>query len=92
MTILFTPRAEKGDPIVAPDNAGILRDGWRDDLTDDEIIALQCDYLQAILPDPETVLWTIDNLHHAARAAYAHGLSERIPALMNSRNSAFGRI
>lgn len=89
MAVLFNRKKQP----VAPDPLDILREGWRDDLTDDEIIDLQLEYFQAFLPDPEQVLWTINNLAAPARAAYAHGLRERVPAILKIvRDSAFGRI
>lgn len=75
--------------------AAAFREGWSDDLTDDEVIALQSDYFRAVLPDPESVLWTVDNLHEPARVAYASGIRERVAAGTHppaSRESAFGRI
>lgn len=96
MAILFGRKKKqptKPDPIMAPDHTDILRNGWRGDLTDDEIIDLQLEYFQALLPDASEVIWTVNNLAAPARAAYAHGLRERIPALMAiTRDSAFGRI
>lgn len=75
--------------------ATAFREGWSDDLVDDEVIALQSEYFRATLPDPESVLWTIGNLHDAARAAYASGIRQRVAAGTHppaSRESAFGRI
>lgn len=83
--------SEKKDPVVA---IVALRDQWSDDLTDDEVIALQCDYFQAVLPDPESVLWTIDSLTPAGRIAYANGIRQRMAGgtYAPTRESAFGKV
>lgn len=91
MSILFTPRTQK-KPEPTPDPMDILRNGWRADMTDDEIIDLQIEYFEKALPAPGDVVWTINNFSAPARAAYAHGAREQIPAFIKSRDSAFGRI